>query len=40
MTEDLSTLLRSLRETAPKLNKTTDEANRAIRLVEDFLASL
>lgn len=41
MTEkDLPTLLRSLRETAPKINKTTDEANLAIRLVEDFLASL
>jgi hypothetical protein len=38
--KDLPSLLRSLRETTPKLNKATDDASRVIREVENFLAEL
>jgi hypothetical protein len=38
--QDLSALLRSLRETAPRLNQLTDDANQAIVGTEKFLRDL
>ncbi len=37
MTEDLKKAIESLREVSPKLNAATDEANRVVALVEEFL---
>jgi hypothetical protein len=34
---DTPTIIKSLRETAPRLNKKTDEVNEAIRAAEEFL---